>query len=114
MEQTKIVMVAILLFVRECIPSTLLSTENGPLEGFCIELNMCKKKRLICGSYNPHRNFIDSHLDSLIRSLALHSSTYENYIVIGDFNVEIDNIAMSDFCNTFDLTSLIKRASMLQ
>ena len=38
MEQTKIVMVGIILFVRECIPSKLLSTENGPLEGFCIEL----------------------------------------------------------------------------
>lgn len=108
MEQTKIVMVGILLFVRECIPSSLLSTENGPLEGFCIELNMCKKKWLICGSYNPHRNFIDSHLDSLIRSLAFYSSRYKNYIVIVNFNVVLDNARMSDFYNTLGLASLIK------
>lgn len=46
-EQTKIVMVGIILFVRERIPSKHLSTENGPPEGFCIELSMRKKKRLI-------------------------------------------------------------------
>ena len=40
-------MVGIILFVRERIPSKHLSTENGPLEGFCIELSMRKKKRLI-------------------------------------------------------------------
>ena len=28
-------------------------------------------------------------------------------IVIGDFNVEIENNAMSNFCDTFDVTSLI-------
>ena len=33
-----------MLFVRECIPSKLLSTENAPIEGFYIELNFQKKE----------------------------------------------------------------------
>ena len=45
---------------------------------------------------------------TLARSLVLYSSIYENYIVIGNFNVEVDDTTMSDFCNTFDLVSLIK------
>ena len=51
---------------------------------------------------------IGNHFDSLSRNLALHSSTYENYIIIGDFNIEADSKEMSSFCDTFDLTSLIK------
>ena len=42
-------------------------------------------------------------MDSLTRSLTLYSLTYETYIVIGDFNVEVDDIVISDFCNTFDV-----------
>ena len=68
---------------------------------------MRKKKWLLCGTYNPHRNNIGNHLDSLSKNLALYSSAY-NYIVIGDFNIEVDSKEMSSFCDTFDLTSLIK------
>ena len=63
---------------------------------------------MLCGTYNPHRNNIGNHLDSLSKNLALYSSAYDNYILIGDFNVEADSKKMSSFCDTFDLTSLIK------
>ena len=56
----------------------------------------------------PHRTIIDSHMDSLSKNLALYSSTYENYIVLGDFNVEVDNNAISSFCDAFDLVNLIR------
>ena len=46
--------------------------------------------------------------ENLIRSLVLYSSTYGNFVAIGDFNVEVDDTAMSDFCNTFDRINLIK------
>ena len=69
---------------------------------------MRKKKWLLYGIYNPHRNNIGHHPDSLIKNLALYSSAYDNYIVIGDFNVEVGSKEMSSFCDTFDLTSLIK------
>ena len=80
-----------------------MSTAYAPIKGFYIELNLRKKKWLLCGSY---KNAIDSHLDSLIGSLALYLSTCKNYIAIGDFNVEVDSIAMPDFYNAFDLVSL--------
>ena len=98
----------LMLFVREDIPSKLLLVENAPIEDFYIEINLRKKKWLICGSYNPHRTTIDSDMDSLSKCLALYSSTYENYIVLRDFNVEVDNNAISSFCDAFDLVNLIR------
>ena len=38
---------------------------------------------------------------------ALYSSNYENLIILGDFNVIIDNSYMAGFCDTYDLRSLI-------
>ena len=72
-----------MLFVRQDILCKLLLTENPSIEGFYIEINMRKETWLICISYNPHRATIDSHMDSQSKNLALHSSTCENYIVLG-------------------------------
>ena len=43
-----------------------------------------------------------------LRRLALHSLTYENDIVIGDFNVKVYDTAISDFRNTVGLAGVIK------
>ena len=69
---------------------------------------MRKKKWLLYGTYNPHRNNIGNHPDSLSKNVALNSSAYDNYIVICDFNIEADSTETSSFCDTFDLTSPIK------
>ena len=99
----------LMLFVREDIPSKLLLAENAPIEGFYIEINLRKKTWLIYGSYNPIRTTIDSHMDSLSKNVALYISTYENYIALGDFNVKVDNNAISSFCDAFDLVNLIRK-----
>ena len=77
-------------------------------EGFYTEINLTKKKWLLCGRPNPHRNNIGNQLDSLSKNLALYSSAYGNYAAIGDFNKEAVSKEMSGFCDIFDLTSLIK------
>ena len=65
--------------------------------------------RLFCDTYNPHRNNIGDHLDSLSKNLALYSSVFDNYVVIGDFNIDVvTKIITKSFCDCLDLTSLIK------
>ena len=59
-------------------------------------------------SYNPSRSNIDFHLEHLNRNLALYSSCYANFMIIGDPNVEANNSAMSIFCDTYNLKNLIK------
>ena len=43
----------ILLFIGEDIPTKFLCFETPPIERFFIETDLCKKKRLLCGYYNP-------------------------------------------------------------
>ena len=40
-------------------------------------------------------------------------SKYEHFIVLGDFNVGMDNSDMTVFCDTYDLKCLIKEPTML-
>ena len=58
--------------------------------------------------YNPSWNHIDLHLEHLNRQITLYSSHYQNFMIIGDFNVEANKSAMSVFSDTYDLKSLIK------
>ena len=90
------------------IPSKLLSAENSPTEAFFVEINLRKKKWLLSCSYNPNRENTENHLETLSKSLALYSSSYENPIIVDDFNVCVEEINMSRFCDIFGLKSLIK------
>ena len=101
----------IVLFVREDIPSKLLSLKNSPTEAFLIEINLRKKKSLLSWSYKPDRENIENHLETLSKSLTLYSSSYENLIIVGDFNVCVEEICMLGFCDTFGLKCLIKHAT---
>ena len=75
----------IMLYERADIPSKLRSTESLPMEDFYVDINLQKKKWLLCCSYNPNKNAIKSRLEFLHKGLALYSSKYENFIVLGDF-----------------------------
>ena len=77
----------ILLYVREDIPSTLLNTELL-IEGFCIEINIRKKKWLLVCTYNPNKNLILNHLKEIRKSLDNCSFEYDNFILLGDLNSE--------------------------
>ena len=96
-----------MLCVREDIPSKLMGVETSSTEGFYVEINLRKKKWLLCCSYNPNKNNTQFYLENLTKSLALYSPSYENLIILGDFNVSIDNSYMAGFCDIYDLISLI-------
>ena len=81
----------IVLYVREDIPSNLLATdEKNHIESFYVELNLRNEKCLINCSYNPNKTMICNHLDALSTYLDLHSITYEKILILGDFNVGIE------------------------
>ena len=86
----------IMQYVREDIPSKLLSIENQPIEGSCTEINLRKKEWLLRGTYNPHRKNIDNHFVVLIFIHIKNS-------IIGDFNIEADNKEMSSFVTPLTL-----------
>ena len=84
----------VLLYVREDIPSNLITVDINPgiklIESFYVELNLRNNKWLINCSYNPHKSLIGNHLDEVSKTLDLYSSAYDKIILLGDFNTEID------------------------
>ena len=88
-----------------------MSVENLPTECFFIEINLRKPKWLVCCSYNPPRDNIKDHLNTISANLDIYSSKYEYIIVIGDFNVEVNDKFMSNFCESYNLSSLIKEST---
>ena len=104
----------ILVFVREDIPVKFLSSEEKPIEVFFFELNLHKKNWLVCCSYNPNKSNISRHLDTLRKSLDLYAAHYENTILIGDFNVSIDDPHIESFLNGIDLKALLKILPVLK
>ena len=99
----------IMLYVREDIPSNLLKVEPLPIEGFYVELKLRSENWLINCSYNPNRNAISNHIGALSDFLDFHSSTYNNIIILGDFNVGGEEPHMKTFCENYNLQNLIKQ-----
>ena len=62
----------------------------------------------MCCSYNPAKSNISSHLRMVGKSLDSYMSSYDNFLVIGDLNSEISEMAMSEFCETCNLQNLVK------
>ena len=99
-----------MLFVCKDIPDKLIFTEISPIERFYVEINL-KQKWLICCSCNPNKHNISKHFEVLSKSIDLFSSNYENIFLMGDFNAGLDNAVLKDFCNLYNLTSLINKAT---
>ena len=72
------------------------------------ELKLRKEKRLVNCSYNPHRNAISNQLVALSEFLDFHSSSYNNIIILGYFNVGVEEPHMKTFCESSGLKGLIK------
>ena len=99
----------ILLYVREDIPTKILSHDFPSAESFFVEIILHKKKWLINCSYNPNKNNIKNHLEVISKALDAFSTKYESIILLGGFNVCVDDETMRNFCNSYNLNSLIKQ-----
>ena len=89
----------ILLFLKEEIEGkTINKSLSKDFKVFSVELNLHKKKILLCCSYNPHNsNIIANYLDILGKTSDIQMSKYHNFLVVGDFNLETSETVMSNF-----------------
>ena len=98
-----------LLYIWADIPARLLTTSlPKDFKGLFAELNLCKKTILMCCSYKPAKGNITSHLSIVRRSLDSCMSSYDNFLVVGDLNSEIIEMATSEFYETYNLQNLVK------
>ena len=100
-----------MLFVKDDIITFSLERYSFPegFEAFCIELNLRKKKWLIFCIYYPHKRFIKHHLKELGKAIEFYLKTYENIIIMGDFNAEISEPNLASFCTFYNFKSLINK-----
>ena len=102
----------IILYVREDIPSKLLpNNQDSEIENIFVKINLRSKKWLICGTYNPKTSHIKNYLQLLSERFNQYFSKYDNIIALGDFNAEMSNTHLQEFCATFSLTNLIKEST---
>ena len=97
----------ILLYVREDIPTNLTEVETKPIECFYAEINLLNDKWLRNCSYSPHKNM--NHLRALSEKLDISSTSYGNFIILGDFNIETEEQQIKDFCDNYSLKSHIRQ-----
>ena len=67
-----------------------------------------KNKWLLFAGYNPQKNYASYFLAEVSKSLDSNLNTYDNLLLLGDFNSEINDISMREFMDTYNLKSLIK------
>ena len=46
---------------------------------------------------------LNNHIQNISRGLDFYLSKYDNFIILGDFNAEISNTIISEFCATYNL-----------
>ena len=56
---------------------------------------------------------IRNHFRALSENLDLRSFTYDKFIVLGDFNVEMGHLQIKSFCDVYSLSNY-EAANMLQ
>ena len=101
----------LLVYFRDDIPCRLIKNKSISIEVLFVEINLRKSKWLLCCSYNPHRSLISKHLEEVQKTLDVLSSRYERFLLIGDYNCEITDSKMIDFCQIYDLSNLIKEST---
>ena len=106
----------IIFYINKNIPCKTVNVQGLPndCEVTLIELSIKSRKWLCFGLYKPPSRNEKYSLDNLSLALTKISCEYENVILIGHFNVTVENINLEVFMNTFDLKCLIKKPGYFQ
>ena len=98
----------ILVYVKSSIPSRELTFPNLPykIQAIPFELNLRKEKWLVISIYRPPLESLSCFLDSLTNMIDFFSSSYDNFIVMGDFNSQPTDSIMKDFMDANGVINL--------
>ena len=90
----------VLVYVREGIP--------------CRELkiNLRKNKWLLFAAYNNSKTNIKTFLENIGPVLDHYMCELDNFIILGDFNSEVHEHEMKEFCETYNLKKISHKTDM--
>ena len=100
----------LLVYVKSSIPSRSLSCNKdcNSIQAIPFEINLRKEKWLVISIYRPLSQNSEYFLNSLTKIIDYFANTYDNYLIMGDFNLEPSDSALMGFLNSNNLTNLIK------
>ena len=77
------------------------------LECTFLELRIRQSKWLVVVGYNPHKEDISKFLDGISEELDKFLPKYENLLMLGDWNSDVTEGRMAEFCEMYNLENLI-------
>ena len=98
-----------IVYVKEgLIAKRILGYENVNIETIFIEITISKRKWCLTFAYRPPcNNNKATFFMELNKSLCNIARKYENILIIGDLNINFDNLKMWNLCDTFLLSNLV-------
>ena len=96
------------MYVKDNIPAKQLKSHKDDTESIFLEINIRLRKWLIVGAYKPPDQRKTPFLESLSKNLSTYLETYENILMLGDFNMTPEDKNTQHFADSFNLENLIK------
>ena len=100
----------ILVYVKSSVPSRKLKCDVllKSIQAIPFELNLRKEKWLVISIYRPPSQDSEFFLNSLTVILDHFTKAYDNYLIMGDFNLEPHDKRLGYFLNSNNLVNLVK------
>lgn len=100
----------LLIYIKDHIPAKVLKNNDlgNDIEGIFIELKFKNDKWLLFGTYHPPSQNPTYYFSEIGKALDSYLATYDNYVLIGDFNREVNDTHMQDFMINYGLNSIVK------
>ena len=106
----------LLVYIKSHLPSKLLSIHNtsNDIQVTPFELNLRKENWMFVCIYRPPKQNSQFFLENLSSIADHYSGIYDNYIFLGDFNMEPNCLALTSFMQSFNFFNLIKTNAYLK
>ena len=100
----------LLVYIKSSIPSRKLSCDDicNSIQAIPFEINLRKEKWLVISIYRPPLQDSVFFLNSLTKIIDVFADKYDNYLILGDFNLESGNTILTNFLDSNNLRNLIK------
>ena len=101
----------LLLYIKEGVPAREVSLEQSTakeIEAKAIEINLHKIKWLLIGIYRPPSLSKTFLLEEMCKNLENFCTKYENFTIIGDFNLSKDDKSLYQFVRELSLENVVK------
>ena len=100
----------LLIYIKDNIPAKILKNNDlgNDIEGIFIELKFKNDKWLLFGTYHPPSQCPTYYFSEIGKVLDSYLATYDKYVLIGDFNREVNDSHMQNFMINYGLNNIVK------